>query len=329
MAEKLNTSELRRAMNISNMQVTGFFESYIRNIKTCVERTDLEINLPEHNQASTSDFNQNVIALQSRRGQQPVDMELNNELNTILEETGDENLFNSINAIVSSTPCEQRGIVEQEESPLTTEMLQTFETVSSLASAETSHSKRSPLGSANRKRSSARPLNHRISEETSSEEEESPNKDVFVNKRRQNITIVSSDTDAIDEFQESDEDFLDYSRVQSKFPLKEAVLNVTKLDISASTTKRFKKAFHDTETEEDEENRALKEGSVDSNYSSISAVTSNTCSSSMTASKASKAPRKKKAPVVVPPRTNVRPIRKARPQNIREVSLKGKLRRPE
>lgn len=307
------------------MQVTSFFESYLRNIKTCVERTDLELNLPEHNQAETSDVNRNAIALKSKRGQQPVDMETNNELNTILEETGDENLFNSINVIVASTPLNQREIVEQQESSVDAETLQPFETASPATSAPTSHPKRSSAQKVIRNRST-RPLTQRISEETSSEDELSPRKDIYVNHRRQNITTISSNTDAIDDDQDSDEDYPADSADQSKIPLKEAVLNVTKLDVSASSTKRFKKAFQDAESDEDEdeENHASKEGSVDSCSSSISAITSPN-----TGTTKSKATRKRKAPDEVSLRYNDRPIRKAKPKHFYVDSLKGKLRRPE
>lgn len=119
MAEKTATSELRQALLMVNGQISQFFNTYIKTLQRCVERTDLQITLPLLEPRGSPNFVDTtstaptiqipkVFRPTNRTDQEYLESNRNNLLNTICEETTDdsrdESRFSINDPNVASTP---------------------------------------------------------------------------------------------------------------------------------------------------------------------------------------------------------------------------------
>jgi hypothetical protein len=361
MAEKLKSSELRRALNIMNGQCTNFFNAYMLNLQKCIERTDLQITIPgdfqaDPNIASTSGQSapQNIPLSRPTKFPQPVDPNVPNILHTIIEDTGDTR-FLVDDPIIASTPFVptvntnqnrlSQFLEEEEEDEVTT------------PTPRVSIPKRS-LTAATRSSAATRPSRNRILDETSSEEEMEAVTFVQHSRnitRRQNITVDLSVEEEEDESRIDDtvvvannhQDQENLNETVSNYLIKDVQINVEKCDVSISSIDTFKACFVPPEEAAPEpepepiniNTEAVKENinvnsravSIDSALSTTSHATTATTTSSLgtSLSTTSKVPRKRKAISEIPRRSTGRPKRKARMafSTLAEAPLNRKMRR--
>lgn len=116
MVEKLATSELRQTLLMVNGQITQHFNAYMKTLRRCVERTNLQVTLPfmeaggspnfvaEASTAHTSQVPKVFRPASKPQDQEIFDSNRNNLLNTICEETNDESRFSINDPNVASTP---------------------------------------------------------------------------------------------------------------------------------------------------------------------------------------------------------------------------------
>lgn len=103
MSEKLVTSELRRFILLLNGQCTSFFNSYLCNIKTCVERTNLDLTLPGQLNSPYGNAPEGEAASHKPPSRIQGDFDGTNLLYTICEQTEIGNTFAN-DSLTTSTP---------------------------------------------------------------------------------------------------------------------------------------------------------------------------------------------------------------------------------
>lgn len=326
MVEKLKSSELRRALNIMNLQCTDFFNSYMLNLQKCIERTDLEITMPG---VGTSSAAANCTSRPNK--QLATETNALNLLNTIQEESAFDNQFLDNENIVASTPL----ITNSPRHPPSPSLLEEEEVAgpSSLVM-----SPRNLISTPERSSTFSRMSKQRDNDETSSEEEfelsvidegmltsvTKIQKDIT---RRQSLSVSdeSSAEELMNESRET-EDVTEKSVANlslTNFPIRELHINLTKTSVPTTVIKQYKESFipsqqiadHQDESTETKEN--IREESVDT-------TTSTNSSLSMI-----KGRRKRPALVEIPRRSTGRPKRKARQlvATLAEVPLNRKMRR--
>lgn len=322
MAEKLKSSELRRALHIMNSQCTDFLNAYMMNLQKCIERTDLEITMPGATQTNhiisdgagcSSDVNQGAIQFRPIRVHQPNET---NILNTIHEETGIETRFDVNGSMVSSTPLTQAVLRDTQNLQPPGPYYPEKDGETSTAATRNPTPKRLSLPKKTSR--GTLPLTHRMSEDSSSEEEEELHEKAQDVTRRQNNTRRQNVT--VELCREDCEEVTDVSQAElsiSKYQLKELTVNVTKVQATSSTLNRYAKAFISSpkevsvtiEDKREEVKENIRESSIESTLTTASFASFAT---SVSSSQISRVTRKRKAVSEVPRRSTGRPKRKAR-----------------
>lgn len=373
-AEKLKTSEMRRTLNIINMQVTSFFSQYIKSIEQCVARTDIDISVPQ-NEAETpgTSTSQSALIFRPNAIQRAIDPEIPNVLHTIMEESLVEDSFDRRASIPTSTPFARETMIREEDEEASTPRMShlahsmvlpspspvrfvtsrtkrdyTFSTHASMPSPSQSSTLVSPTSNDN---SSQHPETDDMSSEGEATETTTEEISKQPNPRRQNISVgLDSSEDEETVNAANDEETLNVAKESfkspesmfnmsvSKIPLKEALINVTKLDTTPKTVNRYLNAFS-KERNETEENENDPSGTIEpSDQENMIADQENTMADESTAlatstislptSSKSSTVLKRKSSTDVARRSTGRPKRKAKLcVSLAEKPLKSKLRR--